>query len=476
MTEQAPAPAPVPGLVPRPAYAVWTGGTGARPASVYGEGAQAAARLLGLETGGRGTQRRGRIELRLEESGGACLEAYRLVSATDGVTITAAGRAGLLHGVRTLAQLGAAPPLGEIVDAPRYAYRGGMLDVARHFFGVPEVLDYVDLLAAYKFNHLHLHLTDDQGWRIAVGALPRLAEVGGAGGYYSAEDYRRIVSYAGERHITVVPEVDLPGHTNAALAAYPELAVPGETSQLPYVEREVGRSRVDTDSERVFAFVDTVVRELAALTPGPLLHVGGDEALRIGAADYARFMTRVGGIVRAHGKQPMAWDEAALAGPATVDVVQVWRPRRHTGPPVDEAVRAAARGGARLVMSPADRTYLDMKYDADTPLGTDWAGTVGLRDAYDWDPAAYLPGLPGGAVVGVEAPLWTETIADAAGLQRMLLPRLPAIAEVAWSPQQVRDWDDFARRITAHGRLWTADRLAWTAADGVDWAAGSGAA
>ncbi|MFF2013808.1 family 20 glycosylhydrolase [Streptomyces sp. NPDC058195] len=461
------------GLIPRPVHTAWAGGTGPRPRRVVGEGAETAARLLGLDTDGRGVApgagAGGRIELRLDDRAGAGPEAYRLVSGTDGVTITAGGPAGLLHGVRTLAQLGEAPPLGEIRDAPRYAYRGGMLDVSRHFFDVPQVLCYIDLLAAYKFNHLHLHLSDDQGWRIAVGALPRLAKVGGADGHYSAADFRRIVAHAAAHHITVVPEIDLPGHTNAALTAYPNLAVPGESGHLPYTVQEVGLSQVDTGSQRVFEFVDTVVRELAALTPGPLLHVGGDEALRIGAEDYARFMRRVGDIVRAHGKRPMAWDEAALAGPDTVDVVQVWRPRGHGGAAVEEAVLAAARGGARLVMSPADRVYLDMKYNGDTPLGTDWAARIGLPDAYDWDPAGYLPGLPDGAIVGVEAPLWTETLTTSAELQRMLLPRLPAVAEVAWSPQQDRDWADFARRVASHGRWWTGQGLAWTPVGEVAW-------
>ncbi|MEU4570014.1 beta-N-acetylhexosaminidase [Micromonospora sp. NPDC023956] len=395
-------------------------------------------------------------------------EGYRLDIDRTGVRLTAATPAGLGHGVQTLRQLLPAAvesptpvagpwvlPGGTIADRPRFGYRGAMLDVARHFFAVDEVLRVVDHLARYKLNHLHLHLTDDQGWRIAVESWPRLTEVGGAtavgggpGGWYSRDDYRRIVGYAAERHVTVVPEIDLPGHTHAALTAYGRLA-PDGVAPPPYTGTEVGFSYLDPDRELTYSFVADVLGEVAALTPGPYLHIGGDEAFKVPADAYARFVDRVQRIVASTGKTVLGWHQIAPAPHAPGRVLQFW------GRTADDPVVAdAVRRGARLVMSPADRTYLDMRYTPDSPVGHDWAGAIDVRRAYDWDPTGYLDDVPAGAVLGVAAPLWTEYVTSRAELEHMLLPRLPAIAELGWSPRASHDWTGFRRRLAAQGPRW----------------------
>ncbi|MGI5214436.1 beta-N-acetylhexosaminidase [Plantactinospora sp. CA-290183] len=415
----------------------------------------------------------------------AATEGYRLEVTATAVVIRARTATGLFHGVQTLRQLLPAKiesrrrqpgpwrvPGGSISDHPRFAYRGAMLDVARHFFAVPHVLRFIDHLARYKLNHLHLHLTDDQGWRIAVDSWPRLATVGGAtevdggpGGHYTKEDYRKIVTYAAARHITVVPEIDLPGHTNAALNAYGALA-PDGIAPPEYTGTDVGFSAVAVHSDLTYRFVDEVLGEVAALTPGPYLHIGGDEAFTLSPADYAAFVDRIQPLVTGHGKAVLGWHQIAAAGHSPGRVVQYWG----TGQ-ADPAVAAAVAAGARLLLSPGNRTYLDMKYGPATPLGKDWAGFVEVRTAYDWDPGAYLSGVPAEAVLGVEAPLWTETVASVSDIEFMIFPRLPAIAELGWSPASTHDWADFRARLAGHGPRWTLAGITFHRSPEVPWPA-----
>ncbi|WP_084725412.1 family 20 glycosylhydrolase [Streptacidiphilus melanogenes] len=473
-------------VVPRPARLTLGSGAGfgvTAATPVHAEGgpdAQAAAALVAGELklrteGGSGAG----ITFRLDPRAATPPEGYRLTSGPSGVLITARDGAGLFHGGQTLRQLlpagGGYGTVRALVvdDSPRYAYRGAGLDVARHFFTVAQVEQYVDLLALYKFNHLHLHLTDDQGWRIAVSSRPQLTAVGGRtevgggqGGYYSAADYRAIVRYAEDRHITVVPEIDLPGHSNAAIVSYPELACAGDRTPAPYTSAGVGFSRVCTGKESTYRFVDDVVAAVAELTPGPLIHLGGDEAKTLAPADYQAFMKRAIAVGRAHGKQVVAWDEAAAEQP---DLLQIWHPARQSTAAVVAGIAAAARHGSKLLMSPADRAYLDQKYDPSTPLGLAWAGYVSVEHAYDWNPDTYLPGAPRGSVAGVEAMLWTETLSTSSDLQLMDLPRLPALAEVAWTPQAERSWADFRLRLAAQAPLWRSQGWTWTRAAGVPW-------
>ncbi|MEV4494009.1 beta-N-acetylhexosaminidase [Micromonospora coxensis] len=412
-------------------------------------------------------------------------EGYRLDVTPAAVRITAGTAAGLFHGVQTLRQLLPAAiesrtpvdarwvvPGGVIVDRPRFPYRGAMLDVARHFFPVADVLRVIDHLARYKLNHLHLHLTDDQGWRIAVDSWPALAPVGGAtevgggpGGHYTAADYRRIVRYAARRHVTVVPEIDLPGHTNAALVAYPELA-PGKVAPPPYTGTEVGFSYVDPADERTYDFVADVLGEVAALTPGPWLHIGGDEAFKVKGAAYTGFVERTQRIVAATGKTVVGWHQIAPAA-HTADRVLQWWGTNGDDPETAEAVRR----GARLILSPGNHAYLDMKYAPDTPVGHDWAGLIDVRRAYDWDPGAHLAGVPAEAVLGVEAPLWTESVTTRAEVEFMLFPRLPALAELAWSPRATHDWAGFRDRLAGHGPRWSIAGITFHRSPEVPWPA-----
>ncbi|MCG5452869.1 beta-N-acetylhexosaminidase [Micromonospora sp. NIE111] len=410
-------------------------------------------------------------------------EGYRLDIATDGVRVTAATAAGLFYGVQTLRQLLPAGiespspvtacwalPGGTITDAPRFSYRGAMLDVARHFFAVEDVLRVVDHLARYKLNHLHLHLTDDQGWRIAVDSWPKLTTVGGTtevgggpGGHYTKADYARIVSYAAARHITVVPEIDLPGHTNSALVAYPELA-PDKTAPPPYTGTEVGFSYVDPADERTYDFVADVLGEVAALTPGPWLHIGGDEAFKVKGEVYTGFVERVQRIVADLGKTVVGWHQLAPAAHLDGRVLQWWGTNGEDPTTVD-----AVRRGARLIVSPGNHAYLDMKYAPDTPIGHDWAGLIDVRKAYDWDPGTHVAGVPAEAVLGVEAPLWTESVTSLADIELLLLPRLPAIAELGWSPRASHDWVGFRDRLAAQGPRWTTAGITFHHAPEIPW-------
>ncbi|MBT2385558.1 beta-N-acetylhexosaminidase [Streptomyces sp. ISL-11] len=410
-------------------------------------------------------------------------EGYRLSVTARAVTISARESAGLFHGVQTLRQLLPAHVErdsrqpgpwrvagGTLTDAPRYAHRGAMLDVARHFFTVPQVKRYIDELALYKVNRLHLHLSDDQGWRIAVDSWQRLATYGGStqvgggpGGFYGKDDYREIVRYAADRYVTVVPEIDMPGHTNAALASYARLNCDGVAPPL-YTGTAVGFSSLCVPKPDTYDFVDDVIGELAALTPGPYLHIGGDEAHSTSHADYVAFMDRAQAAVARHGKTVIGWHQLAGARPAPGALLQYWG--LNGG---EKEVADAARAGTGLILSPANRAYLDMKYTKDTPLGLDWAGLVEVRQSYDWDPATLIKGAPETAVAGVEAPLWTETIVTGRDIDFMAFPRLPGIAELGWSPAATHDWAAYRVRLAAQAPRWDALGIGYYRSPQVPW-------
>ncbi|WP_251093509.1 beta-N-acetylhexosaminidase [Streptomyces sp. Caat 7-52] len=428
----------------------------------------------------------GGIRLRLA-GGDSGAEGYRLHSGAGGVTLTASTPAGLFHGVQTLRQLLPAAVErktvqpgpwqiagGTVQDRPRYAYRGAMLDVSRHFFTVAQVERYIDQLALYKVNELHLHLSDDQGWRIAVDSWPRLASYGGStqvgggrGGFYTKADYREIVRYAASRYLEVVPEIDMPGHTNAALASYAELNCDGVAPPL-YTGTKVGFSSLCVPKEVTYDFVADVVRELAALTPGRYLHMGGDEAHSTGHADYVEFMDRVQPVVARYGKTVIGWHQLTGAHPAEGALAQYWG-LDGTGAAEKAQVAQAARNGTGLVLSPADRVYLDMKYTKDTVLGTRWAGLVEVRRSYDWNPDAYLAGVPASAVRGVEAPLWTETVKKSADIEYLAFPRLAGAAELGWSPAASHDWNAYRTRLAAQDPRWDALGIHYYRSPQVPW-------
>lgn len=420
-----------------------------------------------------------------EDTAIAAPEGYRLDVDADGIRIAASTPAGAYAAVQSLRQL---VPLGDpgtdrtvpavaIRDEPRFAYRSAMLDVARHFFPVADVKSYIDQLALLKFNHLHLHLTDDQGWRIAIDAWPELTEIGGRyavgtakGGFYTKADYRELVDYAAERFITIVPEIDLPGHTNAALASVAALNPDGVVAK-PYTGIEVGFSTLDVRSEFTYEFLEDVLGELAEMTPGPYLHIGGDESDATSDADYEAFATRAAQIAAGTGKTVIGWHELGRSAALPAGTIgQYWdfvQPR--TTDAVTES-RSFVEQGGKLIMSPADAVYLDMKYDMMTPLGLTWAGGFTSIDVtYGWDPADVVDGVGDADILGVEAPLWSETLETLDDVESMAFPRIAAVAEVAWSPQAERDFADFAERMPSLGARWTASGVDFTPVREIDW-------
>jgi hexosaminidase len=401
---------------------------------------------------------KGHIVLSLGEATEIGEEGYQLDITDNTINIQAPQNAGIFYGIQSLRQLlpdrielnekQAGPWLvasGTIRDYPEYGYRGAMLDVARHFFTVDEVKLFIDYLAMFKMNRLHLHLSDDQGWRIEIKSWPNLTQHGGStevgggpGGFYSQEEYKDIVDYAFKRFITIVPEIDMPGHTNAALASYPELNCNGKATAL-YTGTKVGFSTLCTDKEITYKFIDDVVRELTALTPGEYFHIGGDESHVTALEDYIPFINRTQSIVEQHGKKVIGWDEIAHAELLPNTVVQWWAK-------VENAKRGIEKG-AKVLVSPAHKAYLDMQYDSTSQYGLHWAGYIEVDSGYLWDPTTIAPGIEREDIIGIEAPLWSETVTNIDEAEYMIFPRLPGYAEIAWSPIELRQWDDFKQRL-----------------------------
>jgi hexosaminidase len=404
-------------------------------------------------------------------------EGYQITVTPEQVKLTANKPAGLFMGIQTLRQL--LPEeiehqgvqnndweiaTGTIVDYPQYAWRGSMLDVARHFFSVEDVKRYIDLISYYKMNILHLHLSDDQGWRIEIKSWPNLTKIGGStqvgggkGGFYTQEQYKDIVAYAQSRHVTIVPEIDLPGHINSALASYPELnAGPPIVREKGNKEKpvagqlytgiEVGFSTLHIKKEATFRFVNDVLGELAAMTPGPYLHIGGDEAAVTKKEDYIQFINRFKTIVASHQKKMIGWEEIAQGDIDSTVLVQHWHSEAYA--------KLAADKGAKLIYSPSKKVYLDMQYDSTTKLGLHWAAYIEADSSYMWDPATRVPGIDASQIHGVEAPLWTETILTMDDIEYMIFPRLPGIAEIGWTASANRNWEEYKTRIGKQGKRW----------------------
>jgi hexosaminidase len=414
-------------------------------------------------------------------------EAYELLATPEAVTLRASSPAGLFYGVQTIRQLLRAYveydaayllpleiPAVRISDAPRFEWRGSMLDVSRHFLPPEAVKRHIDLMAMYKLNRLHLHLADDQGWRIEIPGRPRLTahgastQVGGRpGGYYSLDDWQELVRYAAERFVTLVPEIDMPGHTNAALASHPELTCDGVAPPL-YTGTEVGFSFLCVENSETYAFVEDVVSAISEVTPGEYFHLGGDEARELTSDQYTEFMLRALDIVGDAGKTVVAWDEVAEEGLQLEQgaIIQVWRPQNEARA---SALADAVARGARLILSPADRIYLDMKYDATTVLGLNWAGFNDVQDAYSWDPATYIPGVSESSILGVEAPLWSESLSEISDFEYMAYPRLAGVAEIGWSPAAARNWETYRLRLGAQAPRWTALGVNFYRAPEIPW-------
>lgn len=386
-------------------------------------------------------------------------EGYNLTIDPRKISLQAYKAEGLYRGIQTIRQLLPAkieakekqegPWLiasGNIEDYPQYGYRGAMLDVVRHFFDVDEVKQYIDYLAAYKMNVLHLHLTDDQGWRIEIKSWPKLTEIGGKtevgggeGGFYTQEQYKEIVQYAADRFITIVPEIDMPGHTNAALASYAELNADGKARNA-YTGTRVGFSTLATNKEITYKFIDDVIRELATLTPGEYIHIGGDESNATQKDDYIKFIERVQKIVLSHNKKVMGWADIAAAELDKSAVAQFWQ----TKP--TNALKAVKQN-VKILMSPANLAYMDMQYDSISPLGLHWAGYLEVDKAYNWTLEGNVEGIYKEDIIGIEAPLWAETIETMDDIEYLTFPRLLGYAELGWSPDKDNSWDEYKVRL-----------------------------
>jgi hexosaminidase len=410
------------------------------------------------------------------------------------IRIAAKNGRGLFYGTETLRQLfpgaiEAASPQGEVVwsvpavhieDAPRFSYRGMHLDVSRHFFPVEFVKRYVDLIARYKMNTFHWHLTDDQGWRIEIKKYPKLTEIGSIrretvigvpgpnpvydgtpyAGFYTQDQIRDVVAYAAERFVQVLPEIEMPGHCLAALASYPELACtpgPFETATSWGIFDDVY-----CPSEPTFQFLDDVLAEVTALFPNPLVHVGGDEVpltrwneslvaegvvKSAGLASTADletwFIGRIAASLGASGRQLVGWDEIAGGAKIANATVMSWRGA--------DKGREAAELGYPVIMTPVESCYFDKAQSAETSEPLSAGGLLTLEQVYAFDPMpAGLSADKAALVLGAQGNLWTEYIATASHAEYMAFPRALALSEVVWSPPAARSYPDFLARLTGN--------------------------
>ena len=385
-------------------------------------------------------------------------EGYDLHITQDSIILNAKTAEGAFRGVQTIRQIIPETsndtlsenkmwliPTGKIIDNPNFEYRGSMLDVARHFFSVEDVKKYIDILAYYKINILHLHLADDQGWRIEIKSWPKLTEIGGSsevgggpGGFYTQEEYKDIVAYAAKHYITIVPEIDMPGHTNAASVSYPILNGNGKTPKI-YTGTEVGFSTFDTRKDTVYAFIDDVVREISAITPGPYFHAGGDESHVTKKKDFIHFVSKVDKIVKKYGKKMIGWDEIVHADIDTSAIAQFWAN--------EENAKLAVEKGLKIILSPGKKAYLDMQYDTLSKYGLHWAGYIPVDTGYIWTPERYVKGINKENILGVEAPLWSETISNMEELEYLAFPRMIGYSELSWSVEENRNWENYKVRL-----------------------------
>ena len=447
----------------------------------------------------------GSISLLLSNDASIPSEGYRLKVNSDGVVLTASQPAGLFYGVQTLYQLfppeilsKTTTPLSQwsipainIQDQPRFGWRGLMLDVSRHFFTVAQVKEYIDQMVRYKFNLLHLHLTDDQGWRLQIKSLPKLTEVGAwrvdktgtfgrfsqplpneprtYGGFYTHEDIKELVQYARDRFVNILPEIDVPGHSLAAIASYPELScTPGKyavNSGEQFMIWPPGGHFYGTldntlcpANEKVYEFMDKVFTEVAQLFPFEYIHMGGDETARnfwektaaikammkkenLKNLDEVQsyFVKRMEKIIRSKGKKMIGWDEILQGGLAPNAAVMSWRGMK--------GGIEAAKMGHEVVMSPTDFAYIDYM-QGDASIEPPVYATLRLKKAYQFEPIPQ--GVNASLIKGGQANLWTEQVYNMRHAQYMTWPRAFAIAEALWSPKEKRDWNRFIPRVEQH--------------------------
>jgi hexosaminidase len=406
-------------------------------------------------------------------------EAYQLYITQDSVILNSNTAEGAFRGIQTLRQIIPEEsndtlaeqriwpiPTGKIVDNPTFGFRGSMLDVARHFFSVADVKKYIDLLSYYKINVLHLHLSDDQGWRIEIKSWPKLTEIGGStevggedGGFFTQEDYKEIVAYAARHYMTIIPEIDMPGHTNAASVSYPFLNGNGKIPKL-YEGTHVGFSTFNTRKDTVYTFIDDVVREISEITPGPYFHIGGDESHVTKKNDYIYFVEKVEKIVQKYGKRMIGWDEVASANVDSTSISQYWSNGKNA--------QKAVKRGMKVILSPAKRAYLDMQYDTLSKLGLHWAAYIPVDSAYVWTPEEY-EGIPMENILGVEAPLWSETISTIDELEYLAFPRVIGYSELSWTSKENRDWENYKVRLANQAPYLDRMDVKYYASPLIDW-------
>jgi hexosaminidase len=450
------------------------------------------------------------IILEVHPASGTDPEAYDLTVTSQRVVIAASDVRGLRHGLVTLWQMvsAASEPTSQapriqavkIRDQPRFRWRGLMLDSARHYQSPQFIKRFIDQMALHKLNVLHWHLTDDQGWRLEIKRYPQLTAVGawrvpaGAagqldidpstgqprryGGFYSQEQVRDIVAHATARGVTVMPEIEMPGHASAAIAAYPELGVtPAAVLQVP-ADWGVYANLFNVEPA-TFEFLENVLSEVMALFPSEYIHVGGDEAVKDQWRDSPRvqqrirelqladeralqsyFIQRIEKFLNRHGRRLIGWDEILDGGLAPNATVMSWRG-------LDGAI-AAANAGHDAVLSPWPALYLDNR-NSDSPEHPPGRGRVlSLRDVYDFDPApAGIPDAQRRHILGIQANLWTEHMRTEERVEQMAFPRAAALAEVAWTPAARRNWDTFSARMRTQARRYQQSGVRYSTSDGV---------
>ena len=416
----------------------------------------------------------------LIERDGLKAEEYRLSIASDGVQIEAKTDAGAFYALQSLLQLssdGKSLPFAEIQDSPRFGYRGLMLDVARHYWKVEDLKKYIDVMSVYKFNRLHLHLTDDQGWRIEHPSWPKLKEVASKreetngdkkphGGSYSKSELRDIVAFASARHIQIVPEVGLPGHASALLAAYPELACFPKEDFKTATEPGVYKELICPAKPKVFDLYRDIFRLLGEVFPGELIHMGGGETpldrwrecpnclelrtkerLPNEQAQLSWLLRRMARILPA-GKKPLYWFDESIGDYPNGASVTSWRIGR-----TPTVLGISSKAGWPTLLSPSEHVSFDYPQVKDDHPKIGWMPITSLQQTYDLDPGYGLPPDRQQKILGSEGTLWGDYVKDLDRAFYMTYPRALALAEACWSPMEVRTWDNFRRKAKAHAVL-----------------------
>ncbi|WP_104040989.1 beta-N-acetylhexosaminidase [Vibrio hyugaensis] len=416
---------------------------------------------------------------------------YRLKVSEESIKIEAGSSSGFTHACATLLQLmkhdGHTNTMDvvccTIKDSPRFRYRGMMLDCARHFHSVEQVKRLINLLAHYKFNTFHWHLTDDEGWRVEIKSLPQLTDIGAwrgidetiepqythltqrYGGFYTQEQIKDVVAFAAQRGITIIPEIDVPGHCRAAIKSLPHLLVEAEDKTEYRSIQHYNDNVINPALPGSYEFIDKVLEEVAALFPAPYVHIGADEvpngvwskspscqALmeQLGYTDYkelqGHFLRHAEDKLRKLGKRMVGWEEAQHGNKVSKDtVIYSWLS--------EEAALNCARQGFDVVLQPAQTTYLDMTQDyAPEEPGVDWANPLPLEKAYNYEPLAEVPADDPirKRIWGIQTALWCEIINNPSRMDYMIFPRLTAMAEACWTEKQHRDWTDYLSRLKGH--------------------------